>query len=245
MRSETGRREFRPVPEPVEDGPPSEERAGGAAIETKGNLNTRLLWGIYLPPAILLMAFFLLSVKMKIPFGMFSRDPAELTHSSPFLGVMSNIGILFWCSAAAICMLSFLLLRKDPGQKRLSLFFLASSIITIILMMDDLFMFHEKVYYHYFDLRQRYIYLAYFTMILGYLFYFRKTILKSPFMPLVLAFMLFGMSILVDGITDRIHEIPFHHLLEDGPKFLGIAGWLGYFGTFSLQKLSERRERSP
>jgi hypothetical protein len=81
-------------------------------------------------------------------------------------------------------------------------------------------------------------------MIFIYLFSFRKTILKSEFMPLAAAFVLFSISILVDRITDRIHEISFYHLFEDGPKFPGIAGWLGYFGKFSLQKLSEKDERS-
>ena len=237
--------EPRPIPEPREGDALSVARLRESSRGLKGHFRPRLFLGIYLPPAILLLVFYLISLKTNVPFSTFTKDPGEITHSSPFNGVLSNIGVLFWCSSAAISILSFLLLRKDPEQKKISQFFLVSSVVTIILMLDDLFMFHEEVYPHVFHFRQRYIYLAYFLMILIFLWSFRRIILNSEYMPLVFAFLLFGVSIVVDGIADRIHDIPLHYMFEDGTKFLGIAGWLGYFGKFSWQKLSERLERAP
>jgi hypothetical protein len=245
MRTETGTPDAQPTSNPSEEIPVRYGRNPQTADKLKTSFGPVLLLKIYLPPVILILVFFMISLKMNMPFGMFTRDPAEITNSSPFLGVVSNISILLWCSSAAICMHSFLLLRKNIKYKKLSMFFLVSSVITLILMFDDLFMLHEEVYHDYFHIRQRYVYIAYFMMILIYLLSFRKTILNSEYMPLVVAFILFGVSILVDGITDRITDIPFHHLFEDGPKFLGIAGWLGYFGNFSLKIFSGMGERSP
>jgi hypothetical protein len=123
MRTDVARKDVESILEPVEDKDFLERQEQGPANEIQNNFKIRPLLGIYLPPAILLLVFFLVSLKLQVPFGMLTRDLAEITHASPFLGVISNIGILLWCSSAAICMLSFLLLRKDPMQKRLSMFF--------------------------------------------------------------------------------------------------------------------------
>ncbi|MGE4543373.1 MAG: hypothetical protein AB7D06_04585 [Pedobacter sp.] len=119
-------------------------------------------------------------------------------------------------------------------------FFLISGLITSLLLLDDLFLLHERVFPQIFHWRQRYIFVTYGSMIYIYLMYFRKTILKTNFITLALALGFFFLSIAVDGMSDIMGiTIPYYHLYEDGFKLVGLANWLGYFGETSLYAINQ------
>lgn len=205
---------------------------------SKRPVSFKLLIGLYLPCWLLLLTVFLASRHSGIPLAMFTRDPADITNTSPFLGVVSNICILLWCATAAICFLSFFILKSRPHRKMAS-FFLVAGLITSLLMLDDLFLLHERVFPNLFHLRQRYIFVTYGSIIYVYLVSFRKTIFKTNFMTLALALGFFFLSIAVDGMSDMLGiKIPYYHLFEDGFKLIGLASWLGYFGEASLHAIN-------
>lgn len=190
----------------------------------------RLLLTFYLPTGLVLLAVFLASLYTDTPVAMFTRDPADITRTSPFLGVISNIGILLWCATATICFFSAIIL-KGGSSRHLACFFLLAGILTGILLLDDLFLLHERVYTQFFHWRQRYILLTYILLVLGYLLRFRDIILRSNYLTLLLALGFFALSEGMDVLSVLWKDfLPFHHLYEDGFKLFGLSSWLAYFG---------------
>lgn len=203
----------------------------------------KLLLGLYVPAGMILLSIYVISEQTEIPISMFTRDPADITLSSPFLGVISNVGVLLWCSTAAICFFSCFIL-KYKSYSYIAVFFLISGLITSLLLCDDLFLLHERIFPQYFNWRQRYIYLTYVLIVFAYFVIFREVIFKTNIIVLMLAFCFFFLSIVVDGVAAKIPDfIPFHHLYEDGFKLFGLASWLGYFGETSFQAIIQPVDR--
>lgn len=199
------------------------------------------LVALYLFAGMALLTAAVVSAVTEMPIAMFTRDPADIANISPFAGVISNIGILFWSAAATVCVFTFLLLKSVENKARLSWFFLVSGIITTMLMLDDLFLFHERVFPQYLHLRQRYTLVFYFMIMTVYLIGFKKIILNNKTSLLLLALSFFGLSVSVDVAAKYVAEtVPFYHLFEDGFKLLGIVSWLGYFARFSLQSITDK-----
>jgi len=195
---------------------------------------------LYLPAGLALLVVTVVSSATDMPISMFTRDPADVANISPFTGVISNIGILFWSAAATVCLFTYLLLKSAGSKAMLSWFFLVSGIITTMLMLDDLFLFHERIFPGFLHLRQRYTLVFYFVLVSVYLIGFRKVILSNEWFLLFLALSFFGLSVTVDISAKYLAEaVPFYHLFEDGFKLFGIVSWLGYFGRFSLQCIAD------
>lgn len=199
------------------------------------------LIALYLPAGVALLVVTVVAFSKDMPISMFTRDPADVANISPFVGIISNIGILFWSAAATVCLFTFLLLKSAENKGKLCWFFLVSGIITTMLMLDDLFLFHERVFPDFFHLRQRYTLMFYFVLVSVYLTGFRKVILSNEWFLLLLALSFFGLSVTVDISAKYFAEaVPFYHLFEDGFKLFGIVSWLGYFGRFSLHCIADR-----
>ncbi len=206
-------------------------------------ISYKLVLGLYLPAGLIMLAVYLVSVHTDTPVWMFTRDPADITLSSPFIGIVSNLCILLWCATAAISFFAFLTLKKQ-GLEKMAVFFLLSGFITSLLLLDDLFLLHERIFPQWFHWRQRYIYISYVSIVLVYLVAFRKTILKSNFIMLALALGFFLLSVVVDCISAKMEDfIPFSHLYEDGFKLFGLASWLGYYAQTALQAISQAGDR--
>ena len=62
-----------------------------------------LLIKSYLLVLMILVGIVLLRIIGNVETGTITRDPIHITGGHPFIGLLSNIGILFWCSSAAIC----------------------------------------------------------------------------------------------------------------------------------------------
>ncbi len=198
-----------------------------------------MLVKLYTPIVILVLLVVFLSFKTGIPIDKFTGDPAAIAGINPFIGVVSNIGILFWCASASICFFSFALPQKTRNRGNFSAFFLFSGFITSILLLDDLFLFHERhlnsreiIFPNSTFISQEVIYLSYAMIILFYFIKFRKIIVKTDFIILLLALSFFGASIIIDSFS---LSIPMKSLFEDGFKLFGIVSWFGYFVRVCFQ----------
>ena len=95
-----------------------------------------------------ILIFFLLagvgaaSILYDIPVYKFTADPTATLSAHPFTGLVSNIGIIFWCATVAICFFTFAIYRAS-NQDKISIFLLISAFLSLILLLDDLFLFHE------------------------------------------------------------------------------------------------------
>jgi hypothetical protein len=182
-----------------------------------------LMW-LYIPMLILVGMIILVSRQYGISIADLTRDPSATTGHSPFMGTLSHVGVLFWCATVAICLFSFALLQGTGSIGEFSAFFLFGGLISLLLLLDDLFLLHETVFPLYLKIPEKIFFLGYGLIIIGYITRFRKLILKTDFIFLILAFALFALSIVIDLLDLRISG-----LFEDGSKLFGIVSWFGYF----------------
>ncbi|MCB0195446.1 MAG: hypothetical protein KDJ65_26090 [Anaerolineae bacterium] len=210
------------------------------------------LVAVYLPTLIALYVLIEVNLRTGIPVAFLTRDPAAAMNAPFYVGIFSNVGILFWCSTAAICLFSYRVLPENTNNREWSLFFLSSGLITGWLLLDDLFLFHEEVFPEYLFIPQKVVFAGYGVLIITFLARFKATILNTAFLFLLLSFGFFGMSIFVDGLIKvKDFHIEFiavgfrgRHLLEDGFKLLGIVSWSAYFMRTCLLQLRQQLHAS-
>jgi hypothetical protein len=193
---------------------------------------------LYVPALALLGAAVAISVWTGIPIASFTRDPASLMDANPFLGVLSNVGVLLWAFCAGICFFAAAVLRAKARRSDWPAFFLFAGLITAVLLGDDFFLLHDKVLPTHLHIGESVIVPFYAVIVVGYLLRFRVSILRTHYLLLVLALGLFGLSLAVDQVPKTV--IPWHHLYEDGFKLLGIVGWFGYFVSSAFAAVTSR-----
>ena len=191
-----------------------------------------------LPIGILLLVIYL-AVWVKIPLTDLMRDPTAVADIAPYVGFVSNIGILLWCATAVICLFSWQLLRVSENRSQHLPFIFWSGLLTVILMLDDLFLLHEDIFPNELGISQKIIIILYFGLVAGWLFYFRGIILSGDFTFLILALGFFGLSIGVDYLDEPVEQIvgQWRIFFEDGFKLLGIGIWLYYFASMTKGQL--------
>ena len=156
----------------------------------------------------------------------FTADPFVLGNLPFYAGILSNVGILLWCAAAAICFFSVAVLKGANQARDWRLFLLMSGILTSLLLFDDLFQMHKIFYPWLFNLAEVLIYGVYGIFALWYLIHFRKQILKTEFLLLAFAFTFFALAV----IFDTLNILPRGRTaFSDGLKLLGIVSWFTYF----------------
>jgi hypothetical protein len=196
---------------------------------------------IYLPAFLFIILVWCISKLFGIGMYQLTADLAEVAGQPPYTGLISNIGNLLWCGTAAICIFSAFLTKLDPTcSRRWFTFLLTSFFLTTLLLLDDMFQVHE--YYHVLffgydvnlrnenrllqNLFEALFFIIYLVCFLLYIFYFRKHLRRTEYLFLVIAFLFFGLSIVIDMTPETVKG---HHLMEEGCKLLGIISWLTYF----------------
>ena len=76
-----------------------------------------------------------------INYSYMTRDVSVLGNVNPFAGFLSSFGILLWAATSAICIFTSVIIKT---QKFELLFFLSSGLLTLYLLIDDLFLIHEQ-----------------------------------------------------------------------------------------------------
>lgn len=155
-----------------------------------------------------------------------TRDPATITGDPFYLGLISSLGLMLWAGSAAICWFSRFLLELKPETAQIRLFFLYSGLLTVVLLLDDAFLFHELVFPRYLSIPEKVVMAIYLLFFVGYLFYFRRLILATDYLLLLAALVGFGLSLVLDQILPLEDWNTF---MEDASKFIGICFWLAYF----------------
>jgi hypothetical protein len=190
---------------------------------------------IFIPGILFLAIMFWLTKKNNIPFEIFSRDPIQTLNGKPYIGILSNIGIIFWCATSAILFYSSKIsaLLKRPESETSFLFF--GGLITILLLVDDLFLIHDVVFPEYLKIDEKVFFVFYGLSLIALVFYYRAIVLKTDYILLVIAFASFGSSVLTDIIDALGIDITQLYVFEDGLKFLGIISWFAYFTRTSFR----------
>jgi hypothetical protein len=189
------------------------------------------LW-LLAPAVLLLAAIGVVCSVTRYEFWRFSVDLAALVDTNPLFGMLSTLGVMTWCAAAVVCLLTWRLLRDRGVVGEVPAFFLLGGLGTTVLMLDDQFMFHDRLAGRYLGLNENLIYAVYAIGAVSYLVRFRRIVLGRNPLLFFLAVGLLATSIFFDSV-----DVPFHWAFEDTPKFLGIVAWLGWFWTMSRREL--------
>lgn len=202
---------------------------------------------IYIPIFILLLVITSVSYFTGIPIEVFTRDPAVVATSeqiiplldenhNPFLGILSQIGILFWCVSSSICLFCALIItQKHYIWQNLANFLQFFGLITLILLLDDLFLLHESIFPQLLKIPEEFVYFCYGISVLIGLIKFKKIIIQTEWTILLLSLIFFSFSLILDEIILLNYSVGLKILLEDGFKLLGIASWFCYFGLVCLK----------
>lgn len=211
-----------------------------------GASTIRLLGWLALPAGMLLIGLFLLVDSLGIPFVALTRDAAiAYTRDAPYYsGSLSNLGGIIWTVGVAVSLFAaWMLCRMGPAHAEMSRFLLTYGVLTLILLLDDLFMIHETITL--ITGRSQKVTLLAQGLVAGwFLIRYHRLILQSRWSIMAVAMVFFSGSLVVDFdlviFTDR-----FHHLFEDGSKFIGLVIWSGYGVITSASALHAAINRAP
>jgi hypothetical protein len=175
------------------------------------------------------------------------RDPIMVAggeQSEFYLGLFSNLGVVLWTAAAAICLFAASELSGVPNRQARQ-FLLYAGFFTLLLMLDDLFMLHENY-------ADDVVYILYGLGLLYYMIRFFGLIMRLDVVLFALTIPFFGNAVLLDLAPWRLLpgegiEVPqaiasspierdelrqlgreLRYLLEDGCKFIGICCWAAF-----------------
>jgi len=199
---------------------------------------------LFLPAGFLLAGIALASHVSGVHPGDLTRDPTAVLQASPFTGLLSNLGVLLWCAAAAIASFTATVLRCRAASRDEIAFFASAAGITAVLLIDDLFRLHDYIFPFTLHIRGEVFYAVYFLASCAFLGRFRGYLMNSGNLDqLVLALVFLGLSSGLDAFFDSGR--PWHFLLEDGLKFLGIVSWTSFVTGASLRAVSGERQTIP
>lgn len=173
---------------------------------------------IYSVSAIIIIYF---GLQKNIRPGTLTIDVQALVNVPFYYGAISTIGVLMWCASSTLCFFGSMILYKINNFPK-SNFLLLAGIISLFLMVDDQFLLHEYVVPGYLGIDEVFV-LGLYPLLIGFYFIrYYKDILTSQFLVLVSGLSLLALSIFIDMFL----TVP--AFLEDGFKFIGIAGWFAY-----------------
>ena len=180
-----------------------------------------------LVPIVVIVAIAFQSVT---PAHILLRDPIVVAATAneccaPHFGAVSNLGIIGWSIGCFSVLMAAGVIQANPAPQTAPLrlpFLWATGAITLIFMLDDLFLLHEWVLPG-LGVPEILVLGGYGAVFLAYAVCFRRFIVRSHFVFFFVACCLFATSILIDLI---IGAPPI--LLEDGAKFMGIFAWSGF-----------------
>jgi hypothetical protein len=184
----------------------------------------------YVPALLLLAVVAGVSFFYGVGIPQMTRDFVEIAGIHPLSGALSYIGILLWWTSASIWLFSAGLYwtRKSRELFRFALF---SGLLSGYIAFDDLFCFHEILAPRYLGIPEKLVYVFLVIAVVFYLIIFRKHILQLDGLLLLLALSFLGFSVFVDAFLMIWLYKQIGHwswFVEDGAKWLGIAGWCGF-----------------
>lgn len=190
------------------------------------------LWAYVIAVAPAATLYALLYAQPWVPMSNLIRDPAAILNGRFYDGFVSNVGVLLWCAAAAICLFRGCESWVRRGEAGVARFLLSAGALTSILLLDDLFMAHEQILPDVFGIPEKAILAAYPLLLCAHLFVNRRPIVQADAPILLLSLGFFGVSTVFDVV------VPYHFyetaaglevnrgvILEEAFKFLGISAW--------------------
>ena len=183
---------------------------------------SKLFYITILPSGILYLAILYVSNFYNIKLSLVVRDLAQTCGYPIGVGMISNIGILFWGAAASICLFTTF---SDNINRESSKLLLLGGLFSGLLCIDDLFLLHDRY------VGQDFLNLTYLSISILLLVRFQRILKNIGLFNLIISILFLGISIFFDGVIQQIFNQSYEltQLIEEGFKFLGIVCWLNFW----------------
>lgn len=145
------------------------------------------------------------------------KEPFSLKY--PYLGVLVLASEILWSATGAICLFTFMVLRRLSSASFYQQFILCSGLVTILLVFDDTFRLTTWLNVV-FGVPKQLSYMVYGVAAIAVGVVFQQAIRTTPYLLLAVAALLFLFSAGVDLASIEGQGLP--AMLEDGSKLLGI-----------------------
>lgn len=162
------------------------------------------------------------------------RDPTAVLGGPFHAGVLSNIGVLGWTTAAAVSGFGAALVP----DRRFRRYLVATSALTAVLCLDDLLLIHDEVAPDHLGIPENVVLVLLGLAAAAYAMVFRRELTAVADRWLLLAASLgwFGASVFLDVVADDWFG-RHHFLVEDGCKFVGIIAWAAFVALTTLDRV--------
>jgi hypothetical protein len=175
-----------------------------------------------------------ISAWRSLPIEDLLEDPASLLGFDQFIGFLTPIGVVVLAMGIGAVLLLASVKNGDMTAEERRVFnalvFLAG--VSLFLLLDDLFMLHERVFTGLFKIGERSIFMAYGVIFVTLAYIHRNGLLSGPIVFLVFSILLFGASIGSDVLTDKVSLsaglTSSLKMLEEGGKFGGYLFWTAF-----------------
>lgn len=198
-----------------------------------------IMVAIYTPIVVLFAVVIVIRLRTGIAIAEFTRDPLGFTGIPVYTGSISNLGIMIWSAAAAVSLFGYGVSRWQGTGGHTRPLLLVAGLVTLVLTLDDLFMLHEVVLPD-LGVPQNLVYATHAVMLVGFVAVFWRTILRTPWVLLVLAYAGFGFTVFADFLAPLV-TIPGMYVFEDGSKLFGIVSWCAWLTMVSAHQITMRR----
>lgn len=163
----------------------------------------------------------------------------------PYLSIFSFLGFIFWFFGSAFCFLGILIIRRyreNPTPR--SVYFMAALMgMGLVMGLDDMLRLHENLIPYYTGLSENITLGAYGLYFVLLIVVFRKEITTHNMLFLVLFYLLFGFSEVVDVLSPEAMQLqgnPLLAALEEMPKFVGLIAFASYCLYYSYYEVMKR-----
>lgn len=184
----------------------------------------------FLPSVVVLAMIFPIMSFFDLKLRWLLREPTEVGDLNPLVGYLSNMGMLMWSATIAITLFTAVILYKQVSLRKTA-FFASAAIFSAMLLVDDMFLFHETLAPKYLKINELAIYGVYIVMALAFFGFFFKDIYSTNYVGLLIALGFMGASIGCDYLQNvwlwKLGQ--WEYLLEEGLKWFGIVWWCSYF----------------
>jgi hypothetical protein len=184
---------------------------------------------IYIPAILFIGLMALYSFMNDFHFNDLSEDAIQILNAPKYTGLIGRADVVLMCAIAAILLFASRLASDLKKPREVTGFLMFGGLLTSLLMCDDFFMFHDWIFRDILPLPENLIFAFYAISGVSFIFYYRKLILKTDYVILLIGFGLLGISVLVDAVIVVGFSWKYEVVLEDGAKFLGMVSWFAYF----------------
>lgn len=192
-------------------------------------------------PAILLVALVPLAARVTgHPVSFFTRDVFSVSGVPVYAALLSNFGMLMWCTTAALCLFTSIELAHEAGDRR---FFVGFGILSLMFLTDDFYMLHEWIVPKVTGFPEFTAFGLYALVLTGIVATTRRQVMTREPLLLLIAVTLFGGSVAMDVVEIEPASAG-HYLVEEGFKFFGIVTWAVYFVRACRQEAIAARGRN-